>query len=111
FAGEKGKSERGPGGESVVVSSGSGFVVSPHVILTNRHVVEHASGLLVLNPKNPGGEPLTAELIAISDKVDLALIRCDSLDAPAVPSSSRCRREGATSWCLAIRSDRSLASR
>ena len=48
-------------------------------------MVEHASGLLVLNPKNPGGEPLAAELIAISDKVDLALIRCDSLDAPAVP--------------------------
>ncbi len=67
------------------MSSGSGFVVSPHLILTNRHVVEHASGLLVLNPKNPGGEPLAAELIAISDKVDLALIRCDALDAPAVP--------------------------
>lgn len=83
--GEKGKSGGGRAGESVVVSSGSGFVVSPHVILTNRHVVEHASGLLVLNPKNPGGEPLAAELIAISDKVDLALIRCDSLDAPAVP--------------------------
>ena len=85
FGGEKGKSEGGAAGESVVVSSGSGFVVSPHVVLTNRHVVEHASGLLVLNPKNPGGEPLAAELIAISDKVDLALIRCDSLDAPAVP--------------------------
>jgi S1-C subfamily serine protease len=85
LSGEKGRSERGPSGESVVVSSGSGFVVSPHVILTNRHVVEHASGLLVLNPKNPSGDPLAAELIAISDKVDLALIRCEALDAPAVP--------------------------
>jgi S1-C subfamily serine protease len=85
FGIEKGESEGGSSGESVVTSSGSGFVVSPHVILTNRHVVEHASGLLVLNPKNPNGEPLTAELIAISDKVDLALIRCDALDAPAVP--------------------------
>jgi S1-C subfamily serine protease len=85
LAGERGKSEGGSGGGSVVVSSGSGFVVSPHVILTNRHVVEHATGLLVLNPKNPGGDPLAAELIAISDKVDLALVRCDALDAPAVP--------------------------
>jgi S1-C subfamily serine protease len=85
LAAERGKSEGRPSPESVVVSSGSGFVVSPHVILTNRHVVEHASGLLVLNPKNPSGEPLAAELIAISDKVDLALIRCDALDAPAVP--------------------------
>ena len=54
-------------------------------ILTQSASVEHASGLLVLNPKNPGGEPLAAELIAISDNVDLALIRCDALDAPAVP--------------------------
>lgn len=86
---EKGKSRGdgrgGSGGESVVVSSGSGFVVHPHMILTNRHVVEHASGLLVLNPKNPSGEPLAAELIAIADGVDLALVRCDGLDAPAVP--------------------------
>jgi S1-C subfamily serine protease len=85
FGDEKGKSEGKGRGESVVVGSGSGFVVHPHVILTNRHVVDHASGLLVLNPKNPKSEPLAAELIAISKDVDLALIRCDALDAPAVP--------------------------
>jgi S1-C subfamily serine protease len=84
FDDDKGKS-KGSGGESVVVSSGSGFVVAPHVILTNRHVVQHASGLLVLNPKDPSGEPLAAELISISDGVDLALVRCDALDAPPVP--------------------------
>jgi S1-C subfamily serine protease len=85
---EKGRSSAGNarnGSESVVVGSGTGFVVAPHVILTNRHVVEHASGLLVLNPKNPSGEPFAAELISISDGVDLALVRCDALDAPAVP--------------------------
>jgi S1-C subfamily serine protease len=74
---------RGKGkSESVVVSSGSGFVVHPHVILTNEHVVKGASGLLVLNPKDPRGDPLPAELIAVSDKFDLALVRCESLDAP-----------------------------
>jgi S1-C subfamily serine protease len=70
--------------ESVIVSSGSGFVVHPHIILTNRHVVDGASGLLVLDPKNSKADPLPAELIAISDKLDLALIRCTALDAPAV---------------------------
>ncbi len=85
WSGEKGKGDGKSSGESVVVSSGSGFVVHPHMILTNRHVVEHATGLLVLNPKNPKGEPLPAELIAIADGVDLALVRCDALDAPAVP--------------------------
>jgi S1-C subfamily serine protease len=81
----KGKGEGKPQKEAVVVGSGSGFVVHPHIILTNRHVVERASGLLVLNPQNPKGEPLAAELIAIADGLDLALIRCDKLDAPAVP--------------------------
>jgi S1-C subfamily serine protease len=76
--------ERGGGSgksESVVVSSGSGFVIHPHVILTNEHVVKGASGLLVLNPKDPRGDPLPAELLAVSDKFDLALVRCESLDA------------------------------
>ena len=82
-----GKDKRGSGGgksESVVVGSGSGFVVHPHVILTNRHVIEHASGLLVLDPKNSKAEPLAAELIAIADGKDLALVRCNKLDAPPV---------------------------
>ncbi|HEX3602148.1 MAG TPA: trypsin-like peptidase domain-containing protein, partial [Lacipirellulaceae bacterium] len=70
--------------DSVIVSSGSGFVIAPHVILTNRHVVKGATGLLVLDPKKPHGEPLEAELIAESENPDLALVRCKSLDAPAV---------------------------
>ena len=68
----------------MIVSSGSGFVVHPHVILTNHHVVEGASGLLVLNPKTKQHEPLPAELIKSSKKLDLALVRCEKLDSPPV---------------------------
>ena len=75
--------------ESVVVGSGSGFVIAPHVILTNHHVVKGASGLLVLDPKNPKGEPLAAELIADSEKPDLALVRCERLDAPPVELAAK----------------------
>jgi S1-C subfamily serine protease len=89
FGGDRQRGEAAPRGDSVVVSSGSGFVVHPHIILTNRHVIDKASGLLVLNPKNPKGEPLPAELIATADGLDLALIRCDALDAPAVPLSEK----------------------
>jgi S1-C subfamily serine protease len=81
---DDGRPRSGGRKESVVVSSGSGFVVHPHVILTNRHVVEGASGLLVLDPKNSKAEPIAAELIAISDELDLALVRCNGLDAPPV---------------------------
>jgi serine protease Do len=52
--------------------------------LTNEHVVKGASGLLIVDPKNPHGDPLPAELMAVSDKLDLALVRCNSLDAPAL---------------------------
>ena len=76
--------ESGGKKESVIVSSGSGFVVAPHVIMTNRHVTHGASGLLVLDPKNPHGEPLAAQLIAESEKPDLALVRCATLNAPPV---------------------------
>jgi S1-C subfamily serine protease len=71
--------------ESVIVGSGTGFVIAPQIIMTNQHVTEGASGLLVLDPKNPHGEPLAAELIAEIEKPDLALIRCKALKAPAVP--------------------------
>jgi S1-C subfamily serine protease len=81
---KEGGDSGGGKGESVIVSSGSGFVVAPHVILTNHHVVKGASGLLVLDPKNPKAEPLPAELLADSEKPDLALIRCNSLNAPPV---------------------------
>jgi S1-C subfamily serine protease len=81
----KGQGEK-PGGktESVVVSSGSGFVIHPNIILTNNHVVKGAIGLLVLDPKDSKADPLPAELIAVSENPDLALIRCASLDAPPV---------------------------
>jgi S1-C subfamily serine protease len=46
--------------------------------------VEGASGLLVLDPKNSKAEAIPAELIAISDELDLALVRCNGLNAPAV---------------------------
>jgi S1-C subfamily serine protease len=70
--------------ESVIVGSGTGFVIAPQIIMTNHHVTENASGLLVLDPKNPRGEPLAAELIAEIEQPDLALIRCKTLTAPPV---------------------------
>jgi S1-C subfamily serine protease len=76
--------ETGGKKETVVVSSGTGFVVAPNVIMTNRHVTHGASGLLVLDPKNPRGEPLPAELIAEIEKPDLALVRCKTLKSPPI---------------------------
>ncbi len=69
---------------AVIFGGGSGFVVSPHFILTNRHVAENASGFLVSDPENPDKPKMTATLGALSEDHDLALLRCDELNAPPV---------------------------
>ena len=69
---------------AVVFGGGTGFVVSPHYILTNRHVAENAIGFLISDPAKPDIPKLTATLVALSDEHDLALLRCDDLNAPAV---------------------------
>ncbi len=63
-----------------VLSSGSGVVISPDgYVLTNNHVVENASEIVVTLP---GGEEHTAELVG-SDKVsDLALLKLGGRNYP-----------------------------
>ncbi|NQV36580.1 MAG: trypsin-like peptidase domain-containing protein [Candidatus Marinimicrobia bacterium] len=63
-----------------VVGSGSGVVISPDgYVMTNNHVVENASEIIVTLP---GGVEFPAELIG-SDKVsDLAILKLDGRDFP-----------------------------
>ena len=61
-----------------VRSSGTGFVIRDDgLILTNRHVVENASSLLVLLP---GNIRKNAEVVKIDDSQDLAIVRIRSGD-------------------------------
>lgn len=53
-------------------SSGSGVVIAGNRILTNAHVVMHASEVLVQLSK--GGDQLTAKVVAIAPGMDLALV-------------------------------------
>ena len=77
-------------GELVPVFSGSGFVVAPDYIMTNRHVVfddERGLGVSdvigVANPKAPDQE-LRGTVVAISDDADLALVHMPDLSKPAL---------------------------
>lgn len=88
-----GKKSRDSEGELVTVSSGSGFVVAPNVILTNKHVTEGAETFLIVNPEDHS-DKLAATLIAESPDEDLALIRCEQLDATPVPLSLKVPRRG-----------------
>ena len=71
---------------SETASSGSGFILSPDgYIVTNYHVVEGATTLKVILSD---GTEYIAELIGYEDNNDLALLKIDAQDLPAVEIGS-----------------------
>lgn len=65
-----------------VRGSGSGVVISPDgYILTNDHVVENASKIIVTLP---GGKEYNADVVGMDDLTDLALLKLDGRDFPYV---------------------------
>ncbi len=65
-----------------VKGSGSGVVISPDgYVLTNDHVIENASKIIVTLP---GGEEYNAEVVGVDDITDLALLKLDGSDFPYV---------------------------
>jgi S1-C subfamily serine protease len=70
----------------IKIGSGTGFVVHPEYILTNRHVVEGSAGLLVVPPGEENvALPATVVGIADGDDDDLAVIHCKGLSALPLP--------------------------
>jgi len=90
---------RVPPGEQITRGQGSGFIVSPDgVILTNAHVVADATQVTVkLNDKRE----FSAKVLGIDKPTDVAVIKIDAHDLPAVPLGDPARtRVG--DWVLAI---------
>jgi S1-C subfamily serine protease len=70
----------------IKIGHGSGFVVHPEYILTNRHVVEGSAGLLVVPPGDVNvALPATVVGIADGENDDLAVIHCKGLSAQPLP--------------------------
>lgn len=69
--------------EQRVVGNGTGFVIAPGFVLTNRHVVADADSLVIRDPDNPRGT-LAAKVVAVSQDKDLALLECRTLKAEPV---------------------------
>jgi tetratricopeptide (TPR) repeat protein len=73
----------------IFIAQGTGLVVSPHHVLTCRHLLEDlmlglADHVELLHPANPNGDRhLSATVVAASDDDDLCLLHCDDLKAPA----------------------------
>ncbi|WP_164104225.1 trypsin-like peptidase domain-containing protein [Candidatus Laterigemmans baculatus] len=77
-----------------LLSSGSGFVIAPNWVMTNRHVAEKTTRTQALAVWNEGhspsvtsGKPLLASevILASPGGPDLALLRVDGLNVPPVP--------------------------
>ncbi|HEX6255059.1 MAG TPA: MarP family serine protease [Euzebyales bacterium] len=63
------------------ISSGSGFVTRPGVVVTNAHVVAGGESIAVRDPR--GRRP--ARVVLFDPRLDLAVLSAPSLRAPALP--------------------------
>jgi len=92
--------QRGGPGPRSVQSLGSGFVIdSAGLIVTNNHVIADADEIVA---NFADGSKLTAEVIGIDDKTDLALLRVSAPAPLKAARFGRSERLRVGDWVLAI---------
>ncbi|MEK6249431.1 MAG: trypsin-like peptidase domain-containing protein, partial [Planctomycetales bacterium] len=86
--------EKDPRLDSFIGSGGTGFVVQEEYIVTNRHVVEdeNATGIKILIPSE--SKLLDAEVVAMSDTSDIAVVRCKELKMKGLSLTDQLPRRG-----------------
>ena len=72
------------------IQEGSGFVVGPGLVVTNAHVVAGEDETVV---QRSDGSEVRAAVVAFDPNRDLAVLRADDLERPALPLRHR-RRGG-----------------
>ncbi|MDP3333575.1 MAG: trypsin-like peptidase domain-containing protein, partial [Methylococcaceae bacterium] len=78
--------DEGEGGDEGAQSLGSGFIISKDgYILTNHHVVKNADEIIV---KLSDRRELVAKLIGSDARTDVAVLKVDAADLPAVTIGS-----------------------
>jgi serine protease Do len=79
-------------------AQGSGFFISGDgYIVTNNHVVDHASEVTVTTAE---GKSMAAKVIGVDSKTDLALLKAEGADFPFVTFSAHTPRVG--DWVIAV---------
>jgi serine protease Do len=94
------------GGSSQVASSGSGVIYSSDgYIITNNHVIDHSEKIEVVHDKRS----YTAKIIGTDPSTDLALLKIEGKDLPAIKiGSSKDLKIG--EWVLAVGNPFNLTS-
>ena len=94
---------RGDGGDATphrrsTMAQGSGFFITADgYIVTNNHVVDHASDVTITTAD---GKAMPAKVIGVDSKTDLALLKADGTDFPFVTFASQPPRVG--DWVIAV---------
>jgi serine protease Do len=79
-------------------AQGSGFFISGDgYIVTNNHVVDHASEVTVTTAE---GKSMSAKVIGVDSKTDLALLKAEGSDFPYVTFAAHTPRVG--DWVIAV---------
>jgi serine protease Do len=79
-------------------AQGSGFFISADgYIVTNNHVVDHASEVTVTTAE---GKSMSAKVIGVDSKTDLALLKAEGADFPYVTFAAHTPRVG--DWVIAV---------
>jgi serine protease Do len=79
-------------------AQGSGFFISGDgYIVTNNHVVDHASEVTVTTAE---GKSMSAKVIGVDSKTDLALLKAEGGDFPYVTFAAHTPRVG--DWVIAV---------
>ena len=79
-------------------AQGSGFFISGDgYIVTNNHVVDHASEVTVTTSE---GKSMPAKVIGVDSKTDLALLKAEGSDFPYVTFAAHTPRVG--DWVIAV---------
>lgn len=99
FFGEQGEPGEVPEDDQQARSLGSGFIISADgFVLTNAHVVEGADEIIV---RTSDRQEFVATLVGSDKRSDIALLKVDALDLPAVRVGSA-RDLLVGEWVLAI---------
>ncbi len=81
-----------------VQAQGSGFFISSDgYIVTNNHVVDHATNVTIITAD---GKSMSAKVIGVDTKTDLALLKADGTDFPFETFAPKPPRVG--DWVIAV---------